>query len=902
MRERDALMATQTDFADAFEAAAPLHQRTKDLVDRYTKDYGQGDISRVMDEARKRSKDRVAPAPEPLESRGTPATPTIHRVNEAEVQAKLEAEAAERLKAKEVDANKARDQARVSSKEAARIVKGEALAHTLPDAEAMATTQGRRAAKTQAKRLKEAAEKAGTEAPEWVSKFLSLPSTKGMKKAASEPINRRMAEIVAQERARVDQKAGEDESLRRVTEKEVEAKARAEKHDRDTQLAHRLITENPISGIAQKGSLKSLLAHVEKILGAAKELDIHIPTDGKGSDPVLFLAEARALRDQLKVAIDPKRAVDNEFMAPLRDRVHSFLTEEFALRSGETDLVKTRRQVEAEKQSAHYDENETARGEHKEDTDHVEAQDETVSHADLTKDEEHSPTHEAEADTATAITPQQEGRERANVTVSEDAVSAGKDKTGTFQVASAKGRRKLDMPVKLQEKVTLASKKAAPKDDVDAFVKSDEGKKAWDDAISAMRDSKEKEENPQGHKDRKIEEWSKELTPEQRDWLKENAGFVHYPDATGYSHEFAIREWQNKLDAHARELEVDRKVGEAKAQVRAPEPEEIRARRTGASPETVTHKGVSVPAMRTTTLSEMFKQYPAEKHLFGAAKALGAFFTDRVMKHAGDITVHVVSAEDMAKLVPGGNTAGYHNANRDHIVLRADELQGSPEHAARLILHEGLHAAYERALESPKFKQFRDELDSLRQAVRDELERAGLIGDRELAYAVSDVHEFLSEAFSNPYLQDILQRIQAPAGYVKATKIKGVRTRIWDRLVDNVRKVLGLDAVPRSVLEKAIRATRDLDYAMGGWRERAREGVTQEGNLRSKLNFSIGGREAVDQLVDRIHQAAGRPEGGKFKRLVNAVTYNDQWRQGVEKLFGTPGAKNPRPPCARRDE
>jgi phage pi2 protein 07 len=764
------------------------------------------------------------------------AAPTIHRVNEAEVQAKLEAEAAERLKAKEVDANKARDQARVSSKEAARIVKGEALAHTLPTAEDVQTAEGRRKAKSLAKRLVAAAERDGVAAPKWATELLATKLSG--KKADVEAARQRMVDVVAQERTRVDQKAGEDESLRRVTEKEVEAKARAEKHDRDTQLAHRLITENPISGIAQKGSLKSLLAHVETILSAAKELDIHIPTDGKGSDPVLFLAEARALRDQLKVAIDPKRAVDNEFMAPLRDRVHSFLTEEFALRSGETDLIKTRRQVEAEKQSAHYDENETARGEHKEDTDHVEAQDETVSHADLTRDEEHAPTHEAEADTATAITPQQKGRERANVTVPEDAVSAGKDKAGTFQVASAKGRRKLDMPVKLQEKVTLASKKAAPKDDVDAFVKSDEGKKAWDDAISAMRDSKEKEDNPQGYKDRKIEEWSKELTPEQRDWLKENAGFVHYPDASGYSHEFAIREWQNKLDAHARELEVDRKVNEAKAQVRA-EPEEIRARRTGASPETIERNGHTAAIIRSTTVKDILKEHPVDKlwEPGEGSKAIWRFFADRVSKLAGDVQVHIVSRADASRLANPG-TQGFYNFAKDHIVLGHEWLD-NPDRSPILALHEALHAAYNHALEDPKFKAHRDALDNLRQTVRSELERTRLINEPTLKYATSDVHEFVSEAFANPHFQEILQNIELPKGYAPARGAKRLFTRAWDALVANVKQVLGLDAVPRSVLEKTIEVTRDLDYAMGGKRDLARKDVTQEGKLRNKIDFGM---------------------------------------------------------------
>lgn len=227
--------------------------------------------------------------------------------------------------------------------------------------------------------------------------------------------------------------------------------------------------------------------------------------------------------------------------------------------------------------------------------------------------------------------------------------------------------------------------------------------------------------------------------------------------------------------------------------------------------------GSSVQPVRTSSFSDMMHELDvsgdqgAEPLLRGNSMAIG----DMLSRRIGDIPVHVVDEAGMRKMtsmrfhgddsVPAGF---YEGGNRNRIVL-LDRYMEDKSSAAHLMLHEGLHAAFSQVIDSSA--PTREIIDHLRDyATATHLEGGGNASDH---YGLSNPHEFVSEAFSNPDFQRFLSGIQAPDYLVKALGIgkTGAQPTIWDAFTAAVRRILRVPNGQHSLLDAAMRVVPMLE-------------------------------------------------------------------------------------------
>jgi hypothetical protein len=196
----------------------------------------------------------------------------------------------------------------------------------------------------------------------------------------------------------------------------------------------------------------------------------------------------------------------------------------------------------------------------------------------------------------------------------------------------------------------------------------------------------------------------------------------------------------------------------------------------------------------------------------------------RLRRLVPDVTVRVVDdatalEEYLARTPPDrvrDVPLGWWDPLSDQIIIRSRIIN------AETVIHEGLHAAYEDAINSsPEIKR---QLGSILKAVRRQVisESSGE-GDVTLPYGAESIYELVSEAFSNAEFQQLLARTRMDRG----NGIVRSALNAWSALIRNVKKALGL-SVPDSALERIIRVTEDLD-ALAIPRERApSEGAIRE--------------------------------------------------------------------------
>lgn len=185
----------------------------------------------------------------------------------------------------------------------------------------------------------------------------------------------------------------------------------------------------------------------------------------------------------------------------------------------------------------------------------------------------------------------------------------------------------------------------------------------------------------------------------------------------------------------------------------------------------------------------------------------------------GDVPVVVKSAQEFM-LEPGVVRAfergrideaplGMWDPETGRIVLNEAGLR-DPASAIRLVVHEAMHAVAHSAIEVDA---------GLRKRVKQLLEftklQTGMTKDD--FYGLTDEHEFISEAFSNPRFQQLLASTPMPARMNPFSEPEG--RSIFGRMIDFIRDAIarsvpGIRAVPQSVLEAAIMATNQISRSV----------------------------------------------------------------------------------------
>ena len=146
-----------------------------------------------------------------------------------------------------------------------------------------------------------------------------------------------------------------------------------------------------------------------------------------------------------------------------------------------------------------------------------------------------------------------------------------------------------------------------------------------------------------------------------------------------------------------------------------------------------------------------------------------------------DVKVHVLSDANFE--ANGGDGAGaYYDPIGDMIVV-PHSLTENPTEMAYTLMHEGAHAVLWHALDTsehaktPEGRQLFNDVDTLRRGAMkafdalpmDEQDRLAGVG--EDLYAISNNHEFLSEAISNPKVQEFLSQLPLGKEELAALKI-----------------------------------------------------------------------------------------------------------------------------------
>lgn len=218
------------------------------------------------------------------------------------------------------------------------------------------------------------------------------------------------------------------------------------------------------------------------------------------------------------------------------------------------------------------------------------------------------------------------------------------------------------------------------------------------------------------------------------------------------------------------------------------------------------YTGQSAEALDRASLADMLARHDVigDRTADPMAQATHLTIGRALSQRIGDtpvFTVDRVTMRRMQEMFPGDRAApdagGLYVPWDNHILVLDSELR-DPEQASRILLHEGLHGAYYRALEHDDTT--RDVVGHLRDLAEQAQVAGG--GKREDLYGLTNAHEFVSEAFSNPEFQRFLAGIQASDELVKTIglDLPGKRS-LWDVFIGGLRKLLGLGADQHTLLD-----------------------------------------------------------------------------------------------------
>lgn len=121
------------------------------------------------------------------------------------------------------------------------------------------------------------------------------------------------------------------------------------------------------------------------------------------------------------------------------------------------------------------------------------------------------------------------------------------------------------------------------------------------------------------------------------------------------------------------------------------------------------------------------------------------------------------------------------------------------------LAHEMIHAASANAIDVDM--KFAADLDALRVSIIDKLQE--LTGQsveqlQEIHYGLTDAHEFLSEALTNPEFQDMLNSMPARG------KVKTKYNSIWNKFIRLLANTLGVPVRAHSALDQTLRLAPHL--------------------------------------------------------------------------------------------
>lgn len=306
-------------------------------------------------------------------------------------------------------------------------------------------------------------------------------------------------------------------------------------------------------------------------------------------------------------------------------------------------------------------------------------------------------------------------------------------------------------------------------------------------------------------------------------------------------------------------------------------------------PKTIPHvtgtgRSVQLGVVSRHALRDIMAQHSGNT---GLITKLTDFVRGKVSDRAGNIPVYVVADKDFyGRGVYAGRTGvkGYYSPMMEHIVVPERVITGPDKHLApQIVLHEGLHAATYRAVQgSPQLQT------ALQGIMRDVVSKRS----PQTSYGFTNVHEFITEGFTNPAFQNLLKdHTLSPAAATKFRQQMGSPVRnAWDAMVQTVRSIIGVPKGATNALEAMMRVSgKAMEMKPGSLRNTPLRVLAEREQPKPKLtSFERAKKMTNEQLREEL----ARPDLKSVQRAV----FNDALRARGEKPVAAAAAKTPTTP------
>jgi hypothetical protein len=350
----------------------------------------------------------------------------------------------------------------------------------------------------------------------------------------------------------------------------------------------------------------------------------------------------------------------------------------------------------------------------------------------------------------------------------------------------------------------------------------------------------------------------------------------------------AVQEKTRALPAPDSEVKASRNTARARKSIseyEPPNPDRL--------PEHPT-TGEVVEPRATYSLSRLLN--PKAYRRKGVNGALMPLTAKRILEIVGDTKVHIVDGAQMKRLMKGDdNVDGYYHPGMDHIVLNG-EMVGGKAAFDQTVLHEAAHAALLKAIEDRPI--LKANLQDLADFAQKALAGTDIIEKRyarevsgtkwEDSYGFSpdkktgriDIHEFLSEALSNPNFQRALSKIEIPNELAERLNVKQWRAgkrglaSVWDAVVAFARRAFKLPSSAHTALEAALASTDHVIDQRKSIQDMNRNMLMDElfGDVKASRNrFKDQITDAGNRVADTVGAADWRSRGRMARNYLSSL-------------------------------
>jgi len=293
-------------------------------------------------------------------------------------------------------------------------------------------------------------------------------------------------------------------------------------------------------------------------------------------------------------------------------------------------------------------------------------------------------------------------------------------------------------------------------------------------------------------------------------------------------------------------------------------------------------------------------------HLSGAALKTAEWVRNRLTRLVGDTPVHFVAERDIHEFAghtdPKARVNGFwaqelntRTSKPDSFIfLNADMMYaGNKAEGVHTVLHEATHAATNAAID--RNAAVRRSIQAMMTALKGKITKGG-----KPIYAMTDVHEFIAEVFSNPQLQEAMHGVQTPSSIRAALGwASGKGLSMWDAMVETVRRAIGLPPRLAGELDKIMQPTLlETALTVGETALQAREKMEAPARRamareREEPRFEPGAEGKPQQVIPgaerRVGEALQRKAEAPLKPKVEQKgmdfgLFGDERNQG--DLFG----------------